>query len=110
VSHFDRQELYEELTARGRGEWARELQQKTEEALSSERHGKLAEWIQALESLPSVENVRLNAANDAVTIEGTLPEASKAAIWRHLCVRYTRGEKGRSSFLACPSIPNGDRA
>lgn len=49
MSHFDRQELYDELTSRGRGGWAHELRRKTEEALSSERHGKLAEWVQALE-------------------------------------------------------------
>ena len=80
MSHFDRQGLYDELTSLGRGEWARELQRKTEGALSSERHGKLADWILALESLPSVENASLNAANDAVTIEGTLPETSKTTL------------------------------
>ncbi|RLS69008.1 MAG: tRNA 5-methoxyuridine(34)/uridine 5-oxyacetic acid(34) synthase CmoB [Planctomycetota bacterium] len=80
MSHFDRQGLYDELTSLGRGEWARALQKKTEESLSSERHGKLAEWIQALESLPSIDNASLNAAKNAVAIEGDLPETSKAAM------------------------------
>jgi tRNA (mo5U34)-methyltransferase len=80
VSHFDRQGLYDELTSLGRGEWARALQKKTEESLSSERHGKLAEWIQALESLPSIDNASLNAAKNAVAIEGYLPESSKTAM------------------------------
>ena len=80
MSHFDRQGLYDELTSLGRGEWARALQKKTEESLSSERHGKLAEWIQALESLPSMHNASLNAAKNAVAIEGDLPETSKAAM------------------------------
>ena len=80
MSHFDRQGLYDELTSLGRGEWARALQKKTEESLSSERHGKLAEWIQALESLPSIENASLNAAKNAVAIEGDLPESSKTAM------------------------------
>ena len=80
MSHFDRQGLYDELTSLGRGEWARALQKKTEESLSSERHGKLAEWIQALESLPSIDNASLNAAKNAVAIEGYLPESSKTAM------------------------------
>ena len=80
MSHFDRQGLYDELTSLGRGEWARALQKKTEESLSSERHGKLAEWIQALESLPSIDNASLNAAKNAVAIEGDSPETSKAAM------------------------------
>lgn len=80
MSHFDREGLYDELTSLGRGAWARELRQKTEESLSSERHGKLTEWIQALESLPSIENAWLNAAKNAVAIEGDLPQSSKAAI------------------------------
>jgi len=80
VSHFDRQGLYDELTSLGRGEWARALQKKTEESLSSERHGKLAEWIQALESLPSIDNASLNAAKNAVAIEGDFPESSKTAM------------------------------
>jgi tRNA (mo5U34)-methyltransferase len=80
VSHFDRQGLYDELTSLGRGEWARALQKKTEESLSSERHGKLAEWIQALKSLPSIDNASLNAAKNAVAIEGYLPESSKTAM------------------------------
>ncbi len=80
MSHFDRQGLYDELTSLGRGEWARALQKKTEESLSSERHGKLAEWIQALESLPSIDNASLNAAKNAVAIEGDFPESSKMAM------------------------------
>ena len=80
MSHFDRQGLYDELTSLGRGEWARALQKKTEESLSSERHGKLAEWIQALKSLPSIDNASLNAAKNAVAIEGDLPESSKTAM------------------------------
>ena len=80
MSHFDRQGLYDELTSLGRGEWARALQKKTEESLSSERHGKLAEWIQALESLPSIDSASLNAAKNAVAIEGYLPESSKTAM------------------------------
>ncbi len=108
MSHFDRQELYDELTSRGRGEWARELQRKTEDALSSERHGKLSEWIQALEALPSVDNVRLNAANDAVTIEGALPESSKAILETSLRALHP-WRKGPFEFPGLPSIPNGDR-
>jgi tRNA (mo5U34)-methyltransferase len=101
VSHFDRQELYDELTARGRGEWAHDLRQKTEDALSSERHGKLAEWIQALESLPSVENASLNATSDAVTIEGALLETSKAALEASLRALHP-WRKGPFNFFGMP--------
>lgn len=88
MSHFDRQGLYDELNSLGRGEWARELRQKTEESLSSERHGKLTEWIQALELLPFIENASLNAAKNAVAIEGDLPETSKAAMEASLRVLH----------------------
>ena len=101
MPHFDRQELYDELTSRGRGEWARELQRKTEDALSTERHGKLAEWIQVLESLPTVENGSLNAANDAVTIKGALPETSNAAMETSLRALHP-WRKGPFEFFGLP--------
>ena len=98
MSHFDRQGLYDELTSRGRGEWACELRQKTEVALSFDRHGKLADWTQALELLPSIENASLNAAQNAVAIEGDLPETSKAALEASLRALHP-WRKGPFDFL-----------
>jgi len=72
VGLFEREALYEELSDRGHSKWAEQLREKTAQALSIERHGKLNEWISAWQSLPMADNVLFDGSQDAVTVRGTL--------------------------------------
>ncbi len=71
---FDRDSLYSELSALGHAQWAQQLREKTENALTSERHGKLLDWIKAWELLPDVPDSVLDASGDAVTLTGTVSD------------------------------------
>ena len=69
---FDREQLYHRLTLDGHGAWANALRSKTHNALTTDRHGNLQNWIDVWNQLPNAVDAILHADRDAVTIEGEL--------------------------------------
>ncbi|MCM0084130.1 tRNA 5-methoxyuridine(34)/uridine 5-oxyacetic acid(34) synthase CmoB [Geomonas sp. Red32] len=65
MSFYD--SLYPQLAAMGQERWAEQLQAALPERLLLDRHGKLAGWLSALESLPEIRPSRIEL-RDGVTI------------------------------------------
>ena len=77
----DYEPVLAQLAAEGFSEWADSLRSKSNAAWSPSQHGKLQEWMQAIETLPlRPKDSVLDASQNAVTIRGSMSSTDRATL------------------------------
>ena len=97
---IDYQPLYDFLAETDLAPWLETLPAKTERAIFESNNGHLPKWIEALESLPSIQPSRISLGSEAVTIGETndLPSAQTPALRQQL-MAFHPWRKGPFSFF-----------
>ncbi len=98
---FDREPLFEELRRRELADWASELRRLCDERFHPAKHGNLEKWQQAWQALPDCVDALLHAHGDAVTVEGTLDDASVASLAQSL-MQFHPWRKGPFELFGIP--------
>ena len=98
---FDNTRLWEQLQQLNALSWAQSLRQQTTEALLPEKHGKLANWMEAWHQLPVCPDAVIDASNAAVTVSGRISEADEQSLRRTL-MQLHPWRKGPFEFFGMP--------
>ncbi len=98
---FDRERLYTRLTDESHGEWVNALRSKTDDALTTDRHGNLQNWIDVWNQLPNPKTTGLFADRDAVTIEGEVTVDDQTSL-RQKLMAFHPWRKGPFELFGLP--------